>query len=283
MNTLRHTCPFLFCFALAAVFFTACKPKLQVVSMGTPVVDKENSALFADILENEFSFNTMSARLNMDLSIGTRSLSSRASLRIVRDRALQISVQPLFGVEVFRLHVDRDSLVVLDRMNKRYVQESLTSLKELYPVGFDYYALQGLFTNALFIAGKSKVQPTDYPQFSYTQTPGMQHQLKSEDKSSGIEYVFNVSGEDRITLTQLRQPQQNYSLQWEYTNFASVQDGIFPHRMNVTATSSLRKVDVGLTFSDTELNRPMQFSILIPGGYTKVSPSEILKILTSAQ
>jgi len=85
----------------------------------------------------------------VNLTNGSKSLSSKANIRIIKDNALQISVQPLFGVEMLRFYMNPDTVMVLDRMNKRYVVEPITSLKELYPVGFDFYTMQSAFTNAL--------------------------------------------------------------------------------------------------------------------------------------
>lgn len=262
-------------------FAVSCKPKQQVISSTSPVEDKANSELFADILQNEFQYNTLSSKLSMELTSGTRSLSSRANLKIVRDRGLQISIQPLFGVEMFRLHVDVDSLVMLDRMNKRYVKESLEYLKEMYPVGFDYYSLQSLFTNALFISGKQQKSASDYSGFQYSQTSDMHYQLRASDPESGIEYAFTINGNDRIAFAHLMQQKKNYSLQWAYNNFASIKEQFFPHEMNITAGTSSRKIDVGLTFSDIVTNEPLQLSMSIPDSYTKVAPSEILKMLSS--
>lgn len=264
-----------------AIFLVAsCKPKQRIISTVSPVEDKANSELFTDILTNEFQYTTLQSKLNLDLINGNRSLSSRANLRIVRDRSLQVSVQPLFGVEVFRLYVDTDSLVVLDRMNKQYVKESLDTLKETYPVGFDYYTLQSLFTNAVFIAGKTDRTASDYSVFRYSQTPDARYQLKAADEDSGIEYAFTINGNDRVIFSHLMQPQEKYSLQWEYGNFASVQEQFFPHKMDITAKTSSRKMEMGVTFSDIVINNPMELGIVVPSGYTRVELIEIIKMLS---
>ena len=77
-------------------------------------------------------------------------MASKANLKIINDQILQLSVQPLFGIEIFRFYIDNDTVVILDRMNKRYVKESINELKNRYPVEFDYHTLQSLFTNKLF-------------------------------------------------------------------------------------------------------------------------------------
>lgn len=262
---------------------SSCKSRQQIIYTTSPVEEKENSRLFSDILTQAFPYSSFSSKLTLNISTGTRTMSSKASLRIARDKAIQISVQPLFGVEMFRFYMDKETLVLLDRMNKRYVKESLTDLKNVYPVGFDYNSLQAMFTNALFIAGQESVGENDYRRFGYTQTQNT-YLLKSKDETSGIEYSFGVNAADRVTFMQLLDPKKQYALQWGYANFSMVNEKTFPHKMDIIATTPSRRLDVGLSFSDIVLNgSAADIRMNIPSGYTQTSLSDILKIISSNQ
>lgn len=265
---------------LSAVAFTGCKPKQKIVYSTSPVEDKAHNELFNDIISSEFPYRTFSAKLNMGMTSGTKSFSSRANIRIIKDEALQISIQPLFGVEMFRIYMNPDTVFLLDRMNKRYVLESITTLKELYPVGFDYYTMQSLFTNALFVSGKEKIDPADYRSFSYNRASDQNYHITAQDAESGIDYSFTVNGDDRITFTHLMQPQKKYYMQWGYHNFAVLNNTIFPHKMDVTLSSASRKIDAELVFSDVATGDPILLTLNVPSGYTKTSVDEILKILS---
>ena len=279
MNRSRYSNMLFFTFILG-IAFTACKPKQQIVYSSSPAEDKEHNEIFSDIITSEFPYNTFSAKLNMNLSAGSRSLSSKANIRIVKDNALQISIQPLFGVEMFRLFINPDTVMFLDRMNKRYVMESIASLKENYPVGFDFYTMQSVFTNALFVSGKESVEIADFRKFTYSRTSDQYYYITSKDVTSGIDYSFTVNGDDRITFTHLMQPEKKQSLQWGYHNFALLDELTFPHKMNVTLTSSSRKIDAELLFSDVSTNDSIRLTMHVPNGYTRTTVDEILKILS---
>ncbi len=265
---------------LSAVAFTACKPKQKIVYSTSPVEDKAYHELFNDIIAREFPYRTLSARLNMGMTSGTKSYSSRANLRIVKDKALQISIQPLFGVEMFRIYINPDTLFLLDRMNKRYVLESFSTLKELYPIGFDYYTMQSLFTNALFVSGKGKVDADDYTLFSYNRASDQNYHITAQDGNSGIDYSFTVNGDDRITFAHLMQSEKKHYMQWEYHNFMVLNNVTFPHKMNITLSSVSRKINAELLFSDIVTNDSLQLELNVPSNYTKTSIDEILKILS---
>ena len=269
-----------FCASLLIAGLNSCKSKRQIVA-AAPVEEKVDVDLFTDILNNQLNFKTFSSRLNLNLSSGTKSLSSKASLRIVKDKAIQLSVQPLFGVEMLRLYADPDSLVLLDRMNKRYVKESIEDVKKVYPVGFDFKTLQSLLTNQVFVSGQSDVIYSDYEKFSTGQVSDMYYLLKSVDKKSGIEYGFTIDGNDRIALTHLLEPKENYSLNWKYDDFVKETYKTFPHKMDVVLASAKRKVNVGLEFSGIALDEDFDLQISVPGSYTRATISDIVKILTA--
>ena len=269
-----------FCASLLIAGLNSCKSKRQIVA-AAPVEEKVDVDLFTDILNNQLNFKTFSSRLNLNLSSGTKSLSSKASLRIVKDKAIQLSVQPLFGVEMLRLYADPDSLVLLDRMNKRYVKESIEDVKKVYPVGFDFKTLQSLLTNQVFVSGQSDVIYSDYEKFSTGQVSDMYYLLKSVDKKSGIEYGFTIDGNDRIALTHLLEPKENYSLNWKYDDFVKETYKTFPHKMDVALASAKRKVNVGLEFSGIALDEDFDLQISVPGSYTRATISDIVKILTA--
>lgn len=265
---------------LIAFVISSCKSRQKVVYSISPVEDKEYSELFSDILSSGFSFNTLSSKLNMNITTGSRSLSSRASLRMVKDDAIQISIQPLFGVEVFRFYIDTDSIVVLDRMNKRYVKESIDEVKEQYPMGFDFYTMQSILTNSIFVSGENEITETDYRKFNYTRTSDRNYYLIAEDPESQIEYSFTVNGDDRITFTHLMQHSQKQSVQWTYSDFTIIDNEVFPHKMSASVSSGSKNLAAIFQFSDIVTDEPIELAINVPDGYRKTSIAEVLKIIT---
>ncbi|MEA4979763.1 MAG: DUF4292 domain-containing protein [Petrimonas sp.] len=279
MNFRKHIISLL-CISVIVLGLHSCKSKRQMIA-AAPVEEKVDVDLFTDILDNQFNFKTFSSKLNLNLSSGTKSLSSKASLRIVKDKAIQLSIQPLFGVEMLRVYADRDSLVLLDRMNKRYVKESIEDVKRVYPVGFDFKTLQSLLTNQVFVSGQTDVIYSDYKKFSTGLVSDMHYLLRSVDKESGIEYSFTIDGNDRIALTCLTEPKDNYSMNWKYDDFVMEARKAFPRKMDVALASTKRRVNVGLEFSGITLDEDFDLQVSVPGSYTRAAISDIVKILTN--
>ncbi len=263
---------------LVAVLYS-CKPKERIIQAQSELEDKTNSDLFKDVMYKDIEFSTFSSKLNLTISTGTKTISSKGNLRIVKNEAIQVSVQPLFGIEMFRLYVDPDYFIIIDRMNKRYVKESFQDIQEKNPVGFNFYTLQSLFTNSLFIPEQKEVSLQDYKKFKYTESADNYH-LTARDKKSDIDYSFSINGNDQITLTQLYLPKKEYSLQWNYNQFSLMKNLFFPHEMKITASTKKLKLDTSIALLDINLDEQLFLETPIPGSYTKVELSEVLKMFS---
>lgn len=267
----------LFLFLFIGIY--ACKPKERIVQAESALEHKTNSVLFKDVIYKGVKFSTFSSKLNISISTGTQTISSKGTLRIINNEAIQLSVQPLFGIEMFRLYVEPDHLIVLDRMNKRYVKESFDNINDKSPIGFNFYSLQSLFTNSLFIPEQSNVTASDYKKFKYSET-GENYYLMASDKKSNIDYSFSINGNDQITLTQLFLPKKDYALQWNYSKFSLMKDLFFPYEMKIVASTQKKSLNASLSLSDINLDNPMNLETTIPESYTKMELSDVLKMFS---
>lgn len=259
----------------------SCKTKRQILST-SPISAKVSEDLFSDIIDNQFDFRTFSSRVNLNLSSGKKSISSKANLKILKDEAIQLSVQPLFGVEMLRLYINQSEIVLLDRMNKRYVKESISDLNDLYPIGFDFSTLQSLLTNRVFLSGSNCVEYSDFEKFTTDQISDQYYLIKSIDEKSGIAYSFAINGNDNVASTFLKEPKRDYELEWDYDEFVQGDNDVFPHKMNIILASPKRKANVGLEFSGIVLNDSFELEMTIPNGYSRAYISDIIKILTQS-
>lgn len=263
---------------LLIIGVNSCKSTKRITQADSALEDKTSSELFKDILFKGLEYKTFSSKLNMTISTGTKTLSSKGSLRIVNNEAILLSVQPLFGIEMFRLYVEPEHIIILDRMNKRYVKESFEDIKGKNPVGFNFYTLQSLFTNNLFIPEKSSVSLKDYKTFRYSEGENY-YILAARDKKSNIDYTFSVNGNDQITLTELNMPANQYSLQWNYDQFTLMNNLFFPYEMKIVASTQKRNLNTNISLSSISLNESLSLDTSIPDSYTKVELKDVLKML----
>ncbi len=262
------------------VFLSGCKTSREGMSTGKANT-KALREFVASMQEQALHFHTFSARLNVDLEMSGKQVSSRVEMKLVRDSILQLSVQPFLGIEVFRLQLTPDSLKALDRMNRRYVAEEYSSLKRQIPIDFNFYNLQALFINHLFLPGERDV----FDDFLYDhfrlEREGFITRLHTEDRLD-IHYLFEADSEEKLLSTTITEPAGVYALQWKYSDFQSViaDADLFPRKMDVSLLkNTARQGGMTLYYSRLQLDKPLNMDFPISSKYKRVSLAEIEKLL----
>lgn len=270
----------LFALCLCVWLLSGCKStkKVGTVEVGSM---KSQTELLESIEKNSFQFNTLSARLNVDLDIPGQKMSSRVDLKMVKDSAFQLSVQPFLGIEVFRIQLTPDSIVVLDRLNKRYMAENYENLRGQTPLEFNFYNLQALFINHLFLPGQKGVTKKHFNRFKLSEE-GSMAELKVKD-SMGLEYVFIADGEEKLLSTFVSDPSDHYALQWLYSDFRISAGQPFPNLMDVQVlVDGASKGGVKIYFSRIQTNQPLNMEFSIPSKYNRITFAQILKTISNS-
>lgn len=107
--------------------------------------------------EKAMSFNTLSGKLNVEIITPKNTLNSDGSLRIIKDKIIQLSVQPFLGVEAFRMALSEDTVLVIDRFNQQYALEATRDVPADILSDFNFHRMQTQFINDIFHNEKTKL------------------------------------------------------------------------------------------------------------------------------
>jgi hypothetical protein len=243
---------------------------------------KAHAEFFDSMRKQAFQYETFFARTNVELEMTDKSFSSRVDIKIVRDSALQLSVQPLLGIELFRAEFTREGLIIIDRMNKRYVSESYDALKGKWPVAFNYYNLQALFSNHLFIPGEQEIARKQYNRFKLKQE-GATAEIQIKDAMQLL-YVFMADGEEKLLSAHVTDKSEQYALQWLYADFRMADGQPFPMLMDVQLLDNGSPAgQMKIYFSKIQTNTPVKIDTSIPDKYKRVTFAQIVKGLTDSK
>lgn len=259
---------------ILACLLAGCKSRIATTTSSAEIM-KTEEAFFASVLNHAFRFNTFSARFNLDFSGMQQEFSSKAQLKLIRDDRLQISIQPLFGIEMFRIEISNDSIKILDKMNKRYVADNYIHLKSAMDIDFNFQNLQALITNQLFVPGENHVSAQHYRQFRITKGErSAEFQLKDRNDSY---FTFLADGFERLLSTTIENRQQEQMLTWDYSQFQVISGRTFPMKMNVRLSSEgLTQGFTTLTFSEPDIDSPITLDFRIPTGFSKVTLEQLI-------
>ena len=263
------------------IFFAGCKTSRQTTSIALSKMSKEER--IESIKYQAIPFNTLSSSMRFSIKPGANksSTSANAQLRIVKDQVIQLSLRiPILGTEVARLSVTPERVTVIDRANRRYFTESIKVLRETSSFDFDFYNLQALFTNHLFIAGKSSISHQDYNVFKWTEDEFFT-KLNITD-NQGINYDFTSDYTNRIVRTEIYQNKNDVNLKWLYSDFGLASNNrLFPMKMNMELTIPNDLITLNLSLNSVDIDTSFQVDTSIPNNFQQIGFEQIIKLIQS--
>jgi len=268
-------------FAGIILFFNGCKTSRSTTSIALSKMGKEER--IESIQYQSIPFNTLSSSLRFSIKPGMKKNATtvNAQLRIIKDQIIQLSLRiPFLGTEVARISITPEQVIIIDRFNKRYVSESMQTLKERTSFDFDFYSLQALFTNQLFIAGKSSISLNDYNSFNWDEDKFLV-KLNNTD-NQGIHYNFVSDFTNRIIQTEMYKNKEDANVNWSYKDFGLASNNrLFPMKMTMELTVPNDLVTMNLTFNAVDIDADFKLDTTIPDSYQPMEIEQIIKLIHS--
>lgn len=163
---MKH-CYWLLAVVVSIVTFTSCRStkKIQTVmqkkdtAQVVPIVDSRADSMqfireaYQSVEKNQINFRTFSAKVKVDF-VGNDGKKSdfNAFLRIKKDSAIWVSINALLGIEAFRVLITRDSVKVLNKLDRIIQLRSVEYLQEVARIPFSFEELQELLIgNPVFL------------------------------------------------------------------------------------------------------------------------------------
>lgn len=263
------------------LFISSCKSKKNIISGSGTLIEKSQEEVLKDVLQAQVDFKTISAKGNIGYEINGSGKKASAVFKIVKDSMMQVSVRFL-GTEVARVTITPDSVYAINRLKKQYVAEDISSLKDV--IDFNYYNLQALMTNHLFLAGKQSVSRSDYNEFDITATDS--HYILQAKGKKNLIYNFTVDASDRIVSTAMsnanRNKEKNVTIQWVYNDFIKDPDNklVYPTVMNAKVDAMKKSGSIEISYSKLNVNeRGFEINNNISSSYSKKTLKQFMSSL----
>lgn len=257
---------------LAVLLMTGCKSS-SVVSKDSSL----NSVAYVKALSSKnVPSQVISAKTDVELSLGGKKVNVNGSLKMKRDALVQLSFTFL-GFEVGRMEFTPTEVLLVDRANKRYVRASYADVDLLKEANLDFNTLQALFWNELFYPGQkdaaSKINNFDIKVegaetvFTLNETPLVNYEFRTETAQS------------QLTRTSIKPKTGNGSAFCAYDNFTKVDNVNFPQLISFGVSG---KGDLGMTLAlsriDMQAAAPQQTTL--SSRYSSMATKDVLSLIS---
>ncbi|MBO4451583.1 MAG: DUF4292 domain-containing protein [Bacteroidaceae bacterium] len=260
---------------------TACKSTKPVTPTDAPAANTttifDANKYLSMVTSNNTSQANLTAKVKVVVDVDGKSNSTSGSLKMKKNDVIQISlVDPLLGVmELGRMEFTKTRVLIIDRVNKQYVDLPYSDVSFLKQANIDFNTLQSLFWHEVFEPGKSSTKSADF-------------QFKDNGDNIDIMFVDHMltykfatkkqQGQLRETVI-TNNTDKNYRFAFNYDNFTTFYSKPFPREMIMSFTASSQTTSLSLTLSSLKNSSDWTTRSSAPSKYTKADPEKLFKAL----
>lgn len=287
-------------YALALVAVTlvmaSCGTKKNVVSgqgQTSQTSQQDNLArqkrrFVQQVYDNAVYAKNITSKIKFSIATGGKDFSVSGSLHMRKDDVIRIQLTPLGLMEAARIEFTKDYVLIVDRLHKEYIKEDYGRIDFLRDNGLDFYALQALLWNELYVPGQSGVSDALLGQFDVTlgapaggntialERGKMSYVWTADAKAAQITgvdvaYAANTAAPTRVKCT--------------YGQFKAMGSKRFPTQialsLSTRATGRLHTATLGLQLNNPDNDANWEPRTSVSSKYKKVAANDILNRLSS--
>lgn len=261
---------YIFAVMLIFIAFTACKSKKALVQ--TDAIDRKLMEQVDRMRKAEPVFARANvSKMSVAVEVGGRKFNTSASCKIRTDSAIHISIQPFLGFEMFKLEINKDSLLVFDKVNKKLYPVPFAYFKTKFGLTVGFPDLQAMLSNRFFTVGS--IEP-DLRNCKQAESSNNLNIITYQ--SSEMNQQIMINSADRIEKQELKAINSDYRMEVAYSQFALLETLIFPQLINLVATNGKRTVKFDFKVSKAIFDSELSFTKIDPSKYTVADINQLL-------
>lgn len=265
------------CCLLAVVLLGSCRSTKKVTADMSSYTDYP--ALMNDMNANRCTDASVTAKISLKVKTGDETESIGGTLRMKRDDVIQLQLVYMGLKEVARIEMTRDTLMVIDRMNHRYMKLLYTQVPYFQRAGINFYTFQSLFWDEIFLPD-SKGETVDLSRFQTSPTPDGPL-FYHNNQHVALRFIGNVAkgvvGQTHISGSTM----QMVDLTWKYNEWKKLNGKPFPSKMDVSLLILGTKSEMSIELSKIKSDRSWKTRADEPGKkYQLMNGNDVIKLLT---
>ena len=256
------------------------KKKALVDNQPKTSISADANNFVQKVANNSQSAKFITSKVKFTVEVGTQDIALTGNLRMKRDDVIRMQLMAFGFVEAARLEFTKDYVLIMDRINKQYLKAPYKQIDFLRNSGINFYTLQALFWNELFMPNRGALSDEDLKKYTIN-LGGEDVVISLEDgklayswlasEKSGLIKMANILYKDRFN--------GNSQLNWDYLSFTRLEstNKQFPDKMNATLTMPKKEIKLGITLNYINHETEWETRTSVSNKYREVTVDEILR------
>lgn len=236
---------------------------INAIPQTPTVVDTQQliRGVLQQVQANRINFQTFSAKVGIDYE-GTdgKGYGVNANVKMYRDSAIWVSANAILGIEAMRLLITKDSVKLLNKLEKVYTRRSISYLQELTALPLDLHTLQEMIIgNPVFL---------DSNIVRYTTGAGVINLLSLGPLFKNL---LTVAQADKTLLHSKlddTNPMHSRTADLSYGEYESKKIPLFSTKRQIVVSEKGR-LEIKLDFKNYNVNEPVTFPFNVPKNYKR--------------
>ena len=262
--------------SITVLFTTSCNstkainktlaPKDTVVVIPTSDVSSKDSILLNDATKlsfrnNYIDYKTFSAKIKVDVQAKDNVPELTANLRMIKDSVIWISLQATFlNIEAYRVRITKDSVILINKMDKEIQYRTLDYLQEVTQIPFDFTTLQDILLGnpVFFIDSSASVRKKDDQVLLFSVGDLFKNLITV---NAGNAQMLHSKLDD-VDIN------RNRTASISYNDYENINGKPFSTRRQLIISEKSR-IDIKMNFKQIEFNKELSVAFPIPKNYKK--------------
>lgn len=221
---------------------------------------KKVDSLVKEINETYLLFNTINAKMKIELEQNEGSDNYAVNLSIIKDSIMFFTIRAnILGISAVgaQIIVKQDSFIVINKISKKIEYYAINHISEITNIDLNFQLLQDLLMAHLML-DTSKILSLNYKKENITCN------IKMQNFNLLLSYIVT-----KKLLTDVRLEKslsnENYpnTLSINYSDFIKVQNHYFPQQQKYFV-SGQHSISASITYKEIIFNQPLKYSFDIP-------------------
>ena len=235
----------------------------------------------ANVLDNAQTGKFMTSKVKFSVEVGQQKVTLTGNLKMRRHDVIRLQLMAFGFVEAGRIELTKDYVLIMDRINKQYLQVPWASVDFLRNSGLNFETIQSLFWNELFVPANTHFDnPTEKGSGPYNVIESGDDMILSLE-SSKLDYSWLASKKTALirmaNIMYKDKVNGNSQLNWDYEEFKLLEKNQFPYKHIITLNTGGKEVKLSMTLNHIGSDTEWEPRTKISNKYREVSVDEILR------
>ena len=253
------------------IFLTGCRSGKIITSEADQGNTISNSEMIHVLEQKSTRIQTLKIkRADLEFVMNGVQNTAKGNIAIYRDSIIAISIIPALGFEALRILCTKDSVIMINRMEKSYYASSIEHYRGKFNIPVGFTEIQAIFSNELFYYKKNIKNRIFEKQFAKKDENSLFIVNSYRDGRKLTNQEFGID-DDGILLKNMAiaDYETRMRIYLEYTDFISIESFVFPQKISMDISERKNTIQLRINSGQIVINESVNVDFAVPSNYTK--------------